>query len=112
MPATAPAVDRAGSGPALDRVGVGTAVEPARLPQSWSAALVALRLASEHTPVVEADTLGAVLLLAEAADAAPQPHPDIAVLETIAAAVGPAPSSVRLSRNCRSAWPVRPRPPS
>jgi PucR C-terminal helix-turn-helix domain len=65
--------------------GIGTAVEPARLPQSWSAALVALRLADEHTPVVEADALGAMVLLAEAADAAAQPHPDIAVLETIAA---------------------------
>jgi PucR C-terminal helix-turn-helix domain len=87
VPATAGdrALDRlAGRSPA----GIGTAVEPAQLPQSWSAALVALRLADEHTPVVEADALGAVLLLAEAADAADaaaRPHPDIAVLETVAA---------------------------
>jgi hypothetical protein len=65
--------------------GIGTAVEPVQLPQSWSAALIALRLADEHTPMVEADGLGTVLLLAEAADATAQPHPDIAVLETIAA---------------------------
>jgi hypothetical protein len=65
--------------------GVGTAVEPAALARSWSAALVALRLADERAPVVEADSLGTVLLLAEAGDAAAEPHPDIAALETLAA---------------------------
>jgi PucR C-terminal helix-turn-helix domain len=90
VPAAA-AVTGDGGDPARDQparqaqAGIGTAVEPARLPQSWSAALVALRLADEHAPVVEADALGAVLLVAEAADAASQPHPDIAVLETMAA---------------------------
>ena len=68
-----------------DRAGIGPAVEPGRLPRSWSAALVALRLTDEDSPVVTADELGAVLLLAEAADAAPQPHPDVAALEALAA---------------------------
>jgi hypothetical protein len=66
-------------------VGIGTAAEPAHLPRSWSAALVALRLADESSPIVEADALGALLLLAEAADAASQLHPDVAALETLAA---------------------------
>jgi len=60
-------------------------VEPAHLPQSWSAALVALRLADDSSPVVEADALGTVLLLAEAADAASQPHPDVVALQALAA---------------------------
>lgn len=67
------------------RAGIGPAVEPGQLPRSWSAALVALRLTDEHSPVVAADELGAVLLLAEAADAAPQPHPDVAALDALAA---------------------------
>ena len=35
--------------------------------------------------MVAANELGAVLLLAEAADAAPQPHPDVAELDALAA---------------------------
>jgi hypothetical protein len=76
----------ASAGPPGDpgNAGIGSAVEPACLPQSWSAALVALRLADPGSPVVEADALGTVLLLAEAADIASQPHPDVAVLEILA----------------------------
>lgn len=67
------------------RAGIGPAVEPSALPRSWSAALVALRLTDGDSPVLAADELGAVLLLAEAADAAPQPHPDVAALDALAA---------------------------
>jgi DNA-binding PucR family transcriptional regulator len=46
---------------------------------------VALRLADESSPIVGADALGTVLLLAEAADGASQPHPDVVALEILAA---------------------------
>jgi hypothetical protein len=78
--------------------GIGTAAEPAHLPRFWSAALVALRLADESSPVVEADALGTLLLLAEAADAASQLHPDVAVLETLAADRAPLPTLDALAR--------------
>jgi len=63
--------------------GIGVAVEPDNLPGSWSSALVALRLADQRSPVVEADQLGALLLLAEAADADTVPHPDVLALDQL-----------------------------
>jgi sugar diacid utilization regulator len=63
--------------------GIGVAVEPDNLPGSWSSALVALRLADQRSPVVEADHLGALLLLAEAADADTVPHPDVLALDQL-----------------------------
>ena len=66
------------------RTGLGGAVEPRRLPESWSAALVALRLAEPASPVIDAAELGVLLVLAEAADAGVVPHPDVATLDTIA----------------------------
>jgi hypothetical protein len=65
------------------RLGLGLPVEPRRLPESWSTALVALRLAEHASPVVDAADLGALLVLAEAADASAVPHPDIAALDAI-----------------------------
>lgn len=67
------------------RAGLGLPVEPARLPESWASALVAVRLADESAPVVDAVQLGALLVLAEAADTASDAHPDVAALETVAA---------------------------
>ena len=65
------------------RAGIGLAVEAGRLPASWSSALVALRLGDARRPVVRADDLGALLMLAETADAASEPHPDVVALESL-----------------------------
>lgn len=69
--------------------GIGLAVDPARLPKSWASALVALRLSEPDTAggaptVVDAERLGSLLVLAEAADADPDPHPDVVALERLA----------------------------
>ncbi len=63
--------------------GLGLALPPDRLPESWASALVALRIASTAEPVVDAADLGALLLFAEAADAAPALHPDAAALAAL-----------------------------
>lgn len=68
-----------GDGPA----GVGLPVDSGRLPSSWVSALVALRLSDSRTPVVHAERLGSMLVLAEAADANPEPHPDVVALDRI-----------------------------
>ena len=47
------------------RVGIGIAASPADLARSWLSALTALRLTSENEPVLFADDLGSLLLLAE-----------------------------------------------
>lgn len=62
------------------QLGLGLALPPERLPESWAAALVALRLADDARPLVDAEGLGGLLLLAEAADARPEPHPDAVAL--------------------------------
>jgi len=72
-----------GFGGGAARAGIGLAVEAGRLPASWSSALVALRLSDARRPVVRADDLGALLLLAETADADAEPHPDVAALESL-----------------------------
>lgn len=61
------------------RRGIGTAGAGERLPESWSSALIAVRLTSPAEPMVAADDLGAFLLVAEAADAGSL-HPDAAAL--------------------------------
>ena len=67
------------SGPA----GVGFAGRPHDLPASWSSALVALRARRSSDEVVSADTLGAVVALAEAIDAgAPLPR-DVTQVERL-----------------------------
>jgi hypothetical protein len=63
--------------------GLGLILPPERLPESWAAALVAFRLATPAEPVVDASDLGALLLFAEAADAAPALHPDAAALASL-----------------------------
>jgi hypothetical protein len=67
----------------LAPMGWGLAVDPLRLPSSWSSALVALRLSDARSPVVDAERLGSMLVLAEAADADPDPHADVVVLDRI-----------------------------
>ncbi|GAA1059064.1 helix-turn-helix domain-containing protein [Agromyces bracchium] len=65
------------------RAGIGTAGPPERLPESWTAALIALRLTSPLRPVVDARDLGGLLLVAEAADRSAEPHPDAIALERL-----------------------------
>lgn len=62
------------------RHGVGLAVPRERIAESWASALIALRLADAEHPVVSAEDLGGVLLVAEASDARPAPHPDAVAL--------------------------------
>ncbi|WP_341952247.1 helix-turn-helix domain-containing protein [Salinibacterium sp. TMP30] len=50
---------------AAPRAGVGIAAAPAELVRSWQSALIALRLTSDSEPVLHADDLGSLLLLAE-----------------------------------------------
>ena len=64
------------------RLGVGTVVHGDALPESWAAALVAVRLTTRERPAVAADELGALLLLAQAAEGSP-PHPDAVTLGRI-----------------------------
>ncbi|EPD91873.1 hypothetical protein HMPREF1486_04832 [Streptomyces sp. HPH0547] len=60
-------------------VGFGTWVRADRAPESWDAAIIALRLTDESVPAVDATELGAMLLLAQAYD--PQhPHEDVRAL--------------------------------
>ncbi|MGA0566714.1 hypothetical protein ACO2Q7_05235 [Rathayibacter sp. KR2-224] len=61
-------------------MGIGTTVERHALPESWSAALIALRLTDEANQVVDADALGGLLILAEGADRQTSLHPDAIVL--------------------------------
>lgn len=67
-----------------ERAGVGLAVEHTRLPESWASALVALRLSDDANRIVHADELGPLLMLAEAADAGLEPHPDAVELSRFA----------------------------
>lgn len=62
------------------RLGVGTAVSGVGLPESWAAALIAVRLSSDAEPAVHAADLGAALIVAHAADAVAL-HPDAAALQ-------------------------------
>ncbi|MCM3778526.1 hypothetical protein [Microbacterium hydrocarbonoxydans] len=64
------------------RLGVGLTGPGVELPDSWAAALIAVRLTSEAEPAVRAADLGAALIVAEAADGAPL-HPDAVVLRSL-----------------------------
>ncbi|MEU3604689.1 hypothetical protein AB0E83_04425 [Streptomyces sp. NPDC035033] len=59
--------------------GYGTWVRADRAPESWEAAVVALRLTDAATPVVDATDLGAMLMLAQAYDP-DHPHEDVRAL--------------------------------
>jgi hypothetical protein len=64
------------------RLGIGTVSTGDRLPESWSAALVAVRLTNPSLPVVDAADLGALLLVAQSAEGRPL-HPDAVALGSI-----------------------------
>lgn len=76
-------VDRAVDVPSGVAAGIGVDGPAERLPESWASALVALRLSTERQPVVDAAELGAVLLVAEAADRRGEPHPDATALAAL-----------------------------
>jgi DNA-binding CsgD family transcriptional regulator len=65
------------------RSGVGLARTPDRLPESWASALIALRLSSEREPVLRADDLGTLLVLASGLDATTHDSPDLAGLQAL-----------------------------
>lgn len=65
------------------RAGVGIRVRPDRIAESWASALIALRLTSDANLIVDAATLGAVLLVAEVADRDQSLHPDAAALAVL-----------------------------
>lgn len=66
-----------------DRAGVGLAMAPTSLDRSWSSALIALRLSSARQPVVRADDLGALLLLAAASDSETEEVPDVSAVRRL-----------------------------
>ncbi|TAJ46076.1 MAG: PucR family transcriptional regulator [Herbiconiux sp.] len=59
----------------LERAGIGVAARADALDSSWASALVALRLTSAHSPVVDSESLGGLLVLAAAVGSGP-PAPD------------------------------------
>lgn len=63
-----------------DRAGIGIAAAPLSLDRSWASALIALRLSSAREPVVRADDVGALLLLAAASDSESEEIPDVAAV--------------------------------
>lgn len=68
-----------GSAPA----GRGVRTTKDRVHESWRSALVALRLSTPSHPVVDAEELGALLLIAEAVDAHHETIPDVAALDRL-----------------------------
>lgn len=64
---------------APERAGLGTWVRADAAPESWDAALVAFRLTDLGTPMVDAEGLGVLTLLARAYDPA-SPPPDVRAL--------------------------------
>lgn len=60
-------------------VGFGTRVRADRAPESWEAAVIALRLTDASTPTVDAADLGAMLVLAQTYDPE-HPHEDVRAL--------------------------------
>ena len=64
------------------RLGVGPSGSGERLPASWTAALVAVRLTTDRTPITDAADLGALLFVAQAAEDQPL-HPDAVALTAL-----------------------------
>tara|TARA_R110002124_G_scaffold71034_5_gene190219 strand:+ start:11827 stop:12504 length:678 start_codon:yes stop_codon:yes gene_type:complete len=65
------------------RAGIGIAASPADLVRSWSSALTALRLTSDHEPVLYGDDLGSLLLLAEISPAGAPENCDLQSLGVV-----------------------------
>lgn len=78
--APSPPADADGAASTPTRIGVGTRVRPDDLPESWRTATLALRMTSPELPLVDADEVGAIMLLAEAADERSAEHPDVVTL--------------------------------
>lgn len=70
-------------GMAAGRQGLGIPATPDALRSSWDSAVIALRLTSARQPIVDAGSLGSVLLLAQAAETAVTRQPDVAALGVI-----------------------------
>ena len=70
-----------GAGPGDGRAGVGEPVTAERLPESWTGALLALRVTSGRDPVVRVGDLGLLAHAVEAADHAATPPADVAGVE-------------------------------
>jgi hypothetical protein len=68
---------------AVGRMGSGRLLERERLAESWATALIALRLTTPTVPRVDADDLGALLILAETADQQHSSHPDVVALDAL-----------------------------
>ena len=68
---------------AAERAGVGIAASPADLVRSWLSALTALRLTSDHEPVLYGDDLGSLLLLAEISPAGAPENCDLQSLGVV-----------------------------
>ncbi|MDF2509263.1 MAG: hypothetical protein K0Q52_3122 [Microbacterium sp.] len=64
------------------RLGLGIAGPGELLPRSWASALIAVRLTSPAEPIVDVADLGALLLVAEAAEQGPL-HPDAVALAAL-----------------------------
>ncbi|MFJ4172625.1 hypothetical protein [Microbacterium sp. NPDC089696] len=64
------------------RLGIGPAGAGAALTDSWSAALIAVRLTSDAEPTIRAEELGAALIVAQHAESAPA-HPDAVALDRL-----------------------------
>lgn len=63
------------------RAGIGvTATTATEISASWRSALIALRLTDAERPVVCAEQLGALLVLAETEDQRATPHPDVSAV--------------------------------
>jgi hypothetical protein len=71
--------------PEAARAGIGLATDSASLHSSWASAVAALRMTGPAEPVILADDLGALLLLAEAADAQTGDQPDVAAIRSMLA---------------------------
>ncbi len=66
-------------------VGIGLGSTPDALDRSWMSALAALRLTTEREPVLRAEDLGGVALLAEIPDAAVKQDPDLLAVSRVLA---------------------------
>lgn len=91
-----------GTGTRGGPIGRGTVVRAERLPESWEAALVALRLTDAAHAVVDATELGALVLLARASDAEHPPE-DVLALSRLDARAREVLSAIVESDSLRSA---------
>lgn len=76
------APDEAWDGAVELRRGIGTTGTEAQLPESWTTALVAVRLTTPAEPTLAAADLGALLLVVDTADSGAV-HPDVAALASL-----------------------------